>query len=642
MRQISRRYVLAGGAAAAALLGGCGAWHGTMRMVGLEHRPKSKTAAKADPGPQLRRELDGLATAMLKEQPELATSLAVTPAQAGGYYQNRLSDVSPAGMERQVTIMKSGMAELERIGRDSLSPADRVSYDVVHEAYSNAIAGARFGWGSFGFGAPTPYVSTQIDGAYTSVPSFLDAQHQIHAARDVDDYLARLDAFATVLDQESARIEADAGKGIVPPDFVIDGAIKQLRGLAAQSPSHSIVVQSLKRRIGDAQGLDDAHQKQALKDAAATAAEKVLPALKRQIESFTQIRKGATHDAGIWRLKDGDAFYAAALRANTTSTLSPDEIHKMGLDLVKELGSEMDAILQAQGLTKGTLAERIQHLFKDPKQLYPNTDKGREEILKDLNHQIEALQPYLKQNFGILAKAKLEVRRVPPFKEAGAPGGYYDNGALDGSRPGYYYINLRDTHEWPKFTLPTLTYHEGEPGHHWQGSIAQEQGDLPLIRRAILWFPGYGEGWALYSERLADEMGLYKDDPLGRLGYLKDAALRAGRLVVDTGMHTKRWTREQAIDFMIAANGDSKTAVTTEIERYCVWPGQACSYMIGREAIRTLREDSKTALGAKFDIKGFHDVVLRNGAMPLSVLDGVVKAWIAAQLPPPAPVKRKH
>ena len=223
---------------------------------------------------------------------------------------------------------------------------------------------------------------------------------------------------------------------------------------------------------------------------------------------------------------------------------------------------------------------------------------------------------------------------MPQFKEAGSPGGYYENGALDGSRPGLYYINLRDTHEWPKFTLPTLTYHEGEPGHHWQISIAQENATLPLVRSALLSFSGYAEGWALYAEQLADEMGAYKGDPLGRLGYLKDAALRAGRLVVDTGMHAKHWSREKAIQFLIEANGDSRSAVTTEIERYCVWPGQACAYMVGKQTILRLREEAKAALGAKFDIKGFHDTILTNGSMPLSVLQSAVRGWILSQTSP--------
>ncbi len=303
----------------------------------------------------------------------------------------------------------------------------------------------------------------------------------------------------------------------------------------------------------------------------------------------------------------------------------------MGLKLIEQLNEEMDGILKAQGLTTGTVGERMARLAKEPRQLYPNTDAGRDELLKSLNGQVAELQPLLPKYFGVLAKAKLEIRRVPPYIEAGAPGGYYQGGALDGSRPGIYYINLRDTKEWPKFSLPTLTYHEGEPGHHWQGSIAQESEGLPLIRGAMIGFSGYWEGWGLYAEQLADEMGMYRDDPFGRLGYLQSMTFRAARLVVDTGLHYKRWSREQAIDYMVDVTGDQRESVTTEVERYAVWPGQATAYMVGRETINRLRSEAKTQLGDQFDLRGFHDAVLTNAAVPLSVLETVVKAWVEKQ-----------
>ncbi|MFO1187132.1 MAG: DUF885 domain-containing protein [Alphaproteobacteria bacterium] len=415
-----------------------------------------------------------------------------------------------------------------------------------------------------------------------------------------------------------------------------------MKGLVAKGASGNIIVQSLKRRLAGVEGVDAKAANKAASDAAKLMSEKVIPALKRQIDALAKLRKDAVHDAGIWRIKDGDRFYSVALRAFTTSSMPPDDIHKLGLDLGKDLTAQMDAILKAQGMSQGSVAQRIQALSKSPQQLYANTDAGREKLLADLNRQIEALQPLLAKNFGTLAKAKVEVRRVPPFKEAGSPGGYYEQGSLDGSRPGYYFINLRDTKEWPKFTLPTLTYHEAEPGHHWQGSIALENASLPLMRSAILWFSGYGEGWALYSEQLADEMGVYKDDPFGRLGYLQSAAFRAARLVCDTGLHSKRWSREQAINYMVEATGDQRTSIATEIERYSVWPGQACAYMLGRESIRNLRESAKTKLGAKFDIRAFHDVVLKDGAVPLSVLETIVNGWVAAQMAPPsAPAAKK-
>jgi uncharacterized protein (DUF885 family) len=296
----------------------------------------------------------------------------------------------------------------------------------------------------------------------------------------------------------------------------------------------------------------------------------------------------------------------------------------------------MDQILRGQGLTRGSVAERVQAISRRPDQLYPNTDAGREQILADLNTQTRHIESLMPQVFGTLAQAQLDIRRVPVTTEAGAPGGYYQRAALDGSRPGAYYINLRDTHEWPRFTLPTLNYHEGVPGHHWQISIQQESGAIPFIRSAMLGFSAFSEGWGLYAEQLADELGVYADDPLGRLGYLQSATFRASRLVCDTGIHFMRWSREQAIASMVEATGDQESSVTTEIERYCVWPGQACSYMVGRQAINQMRDRARTTLGAQFDLKSFHDTMLANGAVPLSVLDQIMVEWAATVSGPAA------
>jgi uncharacterized protein (DUF885 family) len=291
----------------------------------------------------------------------------------------------------------------------------------------------------------------------------------------------------------------------------------------------------------------------------------------------------------------------------------------------------MDQILRSQGMTRGSVASRVQALSRRPDQLYPNTGAGRAQILADLNAQTRAIEAMMPRAFNTLAQAQLEIRRVPVTTEAGAPGGYYQRAALDGSRPGAYYINLRDTSEWPKFTLPTLNYHEGVPGHHWQISIQQESGSIPFIRSAMLGFSAFSEGWGLYAEQLANELGAYDNDPLGRLGYLQSATFRASRLVCDTGIHQKRWTREQAIASMVEATGDQESSITTEIERYCVWPGQACSYMVGRQAINRMRDSARTSLGARFDLKSFHDTMLANGAVPLSVLERIMNEWVAAQ-----------
>jgi uncharacterized protein (DUF885 family) len=296
--------------------------------------------------------------------------------------------------------------------------------------------------------------------------------------------------------------------------------------------------------------------------------------------------------------------------------------------MVTDHTAQIDAILNRQGLTKGSVGQRLRALYDDPQQRYANTDLAKKALIDDLNRMVEKITTMLPQWFGTLPKARLDIRRVPVATEAGAPGGYYQSGSLDGTRPGAYYINLRDTAETPRFVLPTLTFHEGIPGHHLQGSLAQET-DLPTIRK-IQFFSGYGEGWALYAEQLAVEMGLYHDDPLGLVGQLHDAMFRAVRLVVDSGMHAQGWSREQAVKFYTDTLGDPESAAITEVERYCVWPGQACSYMLGKIEWLRLRAKAKAELGRGFDIRTFHDAGLLAGAMPLPVLASRIDDHIAA------------
>jgi uncharacterized protein (DUF885 family) len=572
--------------------------------------------------------LDQLSTDFLRESPEFATSLSVSEEQAGGRYIDRLGDYSRAGAERVLQIAQGAQTRLQELNRDSLEPRDAVTYDVVMTALSDNIASARYKHGN---GAQAPYTVTQLTGAYTGIPDFLASQHPVTNREQADAYLARLTAYGRVLDQESERLGQDASEGVIPPDFSIDGALRQLGQFRNTAPAQTVLVSSFQQRLAGIEGMSDADKTALTTQAETIVRDTVLPAYQRQIDALTAIRPRATHDAGVWKLPDGEALYATALRAYTTTSMTPDEIHQMGLDLIAQLTSEMDAILRAQGMTRGSVAERVQALGQRPDQIYPSTDAGRERLLNDLNAQVAAIKARMPEVCGVQAQAALEIKRVPEYTEAGAPGGYYQGAALDGSRPGAYYINLRDpATEWPKFTLPTLTYHEGIPGHHWQIAIQQESGSIPFIRSALLGFSAYAEGWGLYAEQLADEMGMYANDPFGKVGYLQSATFRASRLVCDTGLHSKRWTREQAIQSMMAATGDQETNVTTEIERYCVWPGQACSYMVGRQALNRMRDSARQTLGERFDIKGFHDTVLTNGSTPLSVTESLVNQWVAS------------
>jgi uncharacterized protein (DUF885 family) len=358
--------------------------------------------------------------------------------------------------------------------------------------------------------------------------------------------------------------------------------------------------------------------------------EGVYPALERQISAFEAIRPGASHDAGCWRLPDGEGYYDYGIRSYTTTTLSGAEIHQIGLEQVAEISARTDTLLRAQGMTTGTVGERLAAMMADERFLYPNTDAGREQLLADLNAQMADMQQRLPDYFGRIPRSPVEVRRVPEAIEAGAPGGYYQIPALDGSRPGAYYINLRNTAEWPRWTLPTLTYHEASPGHHHQLALQIENDDSPMLLK-VMGFSAYSEGWALYAEQLADEMGVYESDPWGQIGYMQSFLFRAVRLVVDSGLHYGRWSREQAIRYMVDTLGDQESTVTTEVERYCVWPGQACSYKIGHTVWDRLRTEARTSLGSRFDIRGFHDTGLAAGGIPLAVLERVMGEWVAAQ-----------
>ncbi len=558
---------------------------------------------------------DAIVQEGFRRYPENATSLGLDKDELG-WTKAMLSDVSLSSQEVGVAVAKDQLARLHTIDRSKLTGMDRVNYDVVDFNTTTQVEGSKFPF----YGAP--YVLSQLTGAYQGTPDFLDNQHSIDTKQDADDYLSRMSAFAHQMDQEREVLDHDVALGVIPPDFVLDKALIQMKVFHDTPTDKAPLVLSVQRRT---------KEKNLPGDWAAEASrihdQQVRPAIARQIEALTALRAKATHDAGVWKLKDGGAYYAYALKAATTSTISPAEVHQTGLELVKSHQAEIDAIMKKNGLTQGTVGERLRAMYNDKKYQYPNTDDGKVKLVAHLNEQVKAVTAKLPAWFGALPKASLEIHRVPKAIEAGAPGGYYNGPPLDNSRPGIYWINLRDTAEVPSWTLPTLTFHEGIPGHHLQGSISNEAGDLPLIRKTI-WFSGYGEGWALYAEQLAVEMGMYENDPLGHIGQLHDSMFRAVRLVVDSGLHEQRWTREQAVKYYVDTLGDQEASAVTEVERYCVWPGQACSYMVGKLTWLRLRQMAKTAMGPRFDIRKFHDAGLLSGATPLDVLSNVMRTTL--------------
>jgi uncharacterized protein (DUF885 family) len=543
--------------------------------------------------------------------PLFVTSLGMDTG-ARAKQKSEIDDGSEAGIERQKALIASQLARLRAFDRASLSASAALSYDVVmYRLRTDDAANKAFRYGTGGAGHP--YVLSQLHGSYRDLPSFLDNQHTIETKADADAYIARLAGFATLLDQEVEVARHDLAMGVTPPDFALAKTLIQMQALRAPLPEKSSLTASVVRRTKEKKIPGDYAQQ-----ASRVVKDKIYPALERQIAVVTEMQKKASHDAGVWRLPQGGAYYAASLVTWATTNKKPAEIHQLGLELVKDHTARIDTLMRKVGMTRGTVGERLRAMYKDPHYLYANTDAAKEVLLTDLNTRVQRVRAKLPSYFATLPKANVEIKRMPKEIEAGATGGYYDLPSLDGKRPGIYWINLRNTAEQPKWTLPTLTYHESIPGHHLQLSIQQEA-NLPLIRK-VSFYSAYMEGWALYAEQLAAEMGEYDDDPSGHIGQLHDSMFRAVRLVVDTGVHSKKWTRDQAVRYFVDALGNPETASITEVERYCVRPGQACAYMLGKLTFLAQRAQAQKVLGAKYDIRKFHDAVLLPGAVPLELL----------------------
>jgi uncharacterized protein (DUF885 family) len=562
--------------------------------------------------------IDRTAEAFLKLNPENATTLGIDKG-VRAPLKHQLADRSPEGQRRMVAQLKGTLAEIARLNMAGLSPAMRTNVDVVQACYAKSLEGFAFGYGDVSVGGwrNSPYVVVQNVGAFLDVPRMLDSDHQVTTPEDAEAYLDRLESYAEQLDGETERLKAAAGKGVIAPDFLLDKALKQIKLARSGNTAGWGLVTSLANRSA---GMDGDYGQRAW----LLCNDKIVPALDRQIAELERHRARATSDAGVWKFKDGDAYYAWALSAGTTTTKSPDEVHKMGLDQLARIQSEMDAILKKEGYSQGSVGARMTALAKDPRFAFPESDAGRAEIMKILNDRVADIRGRMPQAFHTLVKGNVEVKRLPLAEEPGAPGAYGGPGTIDGKVPGRLWINLRSTGIWTRYSLPDLAYHEAIPGHAWQGEYTFA---MPLIR-SILQFNAYSEGWALYAEQLADELGVYTANPAEKLGYLQSLGFRACRLVVDTGIHAKRWTRAQAIRWFVEANGSSEDEVQGEVDRYCSWPGQACGYKVGHTEINLLRLRAKTMLGSKYDFRAFNDAVVQGGNVPMTVLGHIVERYI--------------
>jgi uncharacterized protein (DUF885 family) len=558
----------------------------------------------------------------VRSSPDLASSLGLDKG-PNAYLKSKFdTDPAPVARAKDLARNRKAMAELKAINPATLSDSAKLNREVVIYSLETQIAApSRWNIDS----AQRPYPITQQGGAYFDTPDFLNTTHTIENSADAEAYLSRLSQFAKLLDNDTAEQRAQAARGFLAPAWSIDLTLGQMHKLRNVAADQSTMVDSIVKRTAAKNIAGNWGPR-----ATDIVAKEVYPALDRQLAAMQQLKPTTRPGDGAWRLDNGEAIYAEALRQATTTNFSPEEVHQMGLSQVADISAQLDQILKSQGYAQGSVGERLNALGHAPNQVYADSDAGRAELLAYLNDRVKDMYGRLPQDFATLPNQPLEIRRVPPEIQDGASNGYYRRAALDGSRPAIYFINLKDLGDWPKYTLPTLCYHEGVPGHHLQISIAQESKDIPTLRK-LGFFSAYSEGWALYAEQVADELGVYANDPLGRAGYLQSFLFRAARLVVDTGIHSKRWSREQATDYMVKTTGYARPRSQREVERYCTMIGQACSYKVGHTAWVRARTESQKALGPKFDIKQFHEV-LREGAMPLSILERRIQERTAAQL----------
>jgi uncharacterized protein (DUF885 family) len=551
--------------------------------------------------------------------PEAATSLGLDKG-ANAALKYRLTPQTRAWQKQRADETKRWASKVKAIPAGTLTATGKRNRDLaLYQFDQRTLALDRFGISS----VQRPYRIFQQGGRYFSTPDFLNAQHTIATASDAEAYLSRLSALARSLDEETAEQKADAPRGLVAPGWSIDLTLGQMNKLRGQQAEGSGLVQSLVKRAA-AKGIAGDWQARAAKIVSGA----VYPALDRQIALMENLRRTTAPGDGAWRLPRGEEIYAAALEQATTTSLSPDEVHQLGLDQVADISAQLDTILKAAGMTQGGVGERLAALNVRPEQVYPDSDAGRKALIASLNAGIKDMYARLPQAFGTIPQQPLEIRAVPVDIQDGASNGYYNSASLDGSRPAIYWINLKSVGDWPKYSLPALTYHEGVPGHHLQISTAQLSGDLPLMLRGGS-ISAYTEGWALYAEQLADEFGAYSG--IERAGYLQSFLFRASRLVIDTGLHHKRWTREQATDYMVKTTGFAQPRSQREVERYCTQIGQACSYKIGHTAWVKNRAKAQAALGPRFNLKWFHEV-LADGVMPLSMLEARIDQRIAERL----------
>ena len=560
-----------------------------------------------------------------------ASAFGLSAEEVGVYYADKVEDFSP---KNEALLRKKLRTLSDKIGNLTLTTTNKIDKD--NQQVMASIVRYYAGDSDFSIGyidawmGLSPFIINQINGPLISIPRNLQNDHSINNEKDAIDYIERLSQFDDIITSVDKKLAADTAKNWLPPKAIVEGALRYLDGFISAPAQQHTLVESFISKVNKIDTITPQRKQQLINEVVDKVSNVVYPAYQKITQSTELLLTRARPESGIWAQPNGEDYYQDAIEQLGDSQLSADEIHQLGLDEVKRISSEMNAILLEQGYKTGSVGQRMVLLNEEERFLYPDSDEGRAAIIQDINEYIEEIVIKMAPVFKTTPSYDVEVRAYPVEIQEGSPGGEYSSPSVDGSKPGIYWINLRDMKANPKFGLKTLTYHEANPGHHWQIALNMDQAELPFLRR-IAPYNAYMEGWALYAEQVAQELGMYENDPFGNLGRLQAELYRAVRLVVDTGLHHKRWTREQAISYMVEQTGSTVSDITAEIERYMAWPGQALGYKLGMLKIVSLRDQAKKALGNQFDLSGFHDVVLLGGAVPMSVLERNVNQWIASK-----------
>ena len=537
---------------------------------------------------------------------------------------DKWDEISEARADQRIEELNKRLVTANAFDQSQLTDSERLSLEIFKSSIQRDLANDEF--------RHHTYIMHQFRAFHTVVPSFLINIHRVQDLEDAAAYVSRLEGVSVLFDQVIEQLKIREAKSIFPPDWSYDQMIQASYNVIQGNPfvesaEDSTIWADFKAKL-DALEISNAEKAGLRAAAEAALIEQVKPAYERLIAELRHQQTLTPEGDGVWRLPDGDKWYENRLKWFTTTDLNADEVHQLGLDNVERIHTAMRAIMQQVGF-EGSLQEFFEFMRNDDQFYYPNTDEGREQYMQDAKAYIDQMSLKIPEYFGLIPKAEMIIKRVEPFRERSAGKAFYQSPARDGSRPGIYYANLFNMRDMPTYQMEALAYHEGIPGHHMQRAITQELEGIPDFQKYAS-FTAYTEGWGLYTEELGKDMGFYAD-PYSDFGRLAMELWRACRLVVDTGIHAKRWSREDAIQYLIDNTPNPENDAVKAIERYIAMPGQATAYMVGKLKIMELRDRAQTSLGEKFDWRGFHDEILKDGPVPLSILEQKIDRWIAAQ-----------